>query len=66
MSSVERQLETEVEGEWWVFLVYISTLAPWGIIQVHDAIDATRKPVRAVRDGLIVSTVLIFSSTVFA
>ena len=67
MSSEESQLlETEREGKWWVFLVYISTLAPWGIMQVHDAIDATRKPVRTVRDRLIVSTVLIFGSTFFA
>lgn len=49
--------------EWWVYMVYLSTLAPWAVMQVFDAIDAERRHVAEIPRRLSVSLFLVTAST---
>ncbi|CAB1099549.1 unnamed protein product [Ectocarpus sp. CCAP 1310/34] len=56
--------ESGNRGEWWVYFVYLSTLTPWGIMQVHDAIDQERRAIRDVRNRLMLGTGLTLASAI--
>ncbi|CBJ28480.1 expressed unknown protein [Ectocarpus siliculosus] len=51
-------------GEWWVYLVYLTTLAPWGIMQVHDPIDEARRSIYDVRNRLLMGSFLTLGSAI--
>lgn len=47
-----------------VYVVYLSTLVPWAVMQFFDAIDDKRRPVREIPLRLSVSLFLVTCSTV--
>lgn len=53
----------EGDDPWWVYMVYLSTLAPWAVMQVFDAIDVKRRHVTEVPMRLGVSFFLVTAST---
>lgn len=51
------------EPGWWIYLVYVWTLAPWAFMQFFDAIDATKRHVEGLPWRLGLSFFFNFTST---
>lgn len=47
----------------WVYFIYMATLAPWGAMQVYDAIDAERRTFEATAFRLSIASALMFVAT---
>lgn len=52
------------ELKWWIYLVYVSTLAPWAFMQLFDAIDEKKRHVEGLSWRLGFSFAFNFTSTV--
>lgn len=52
------------EPGWWIYLVYVWTLAPWAFMQFFDAIDATKRHVEGLPWRLGLSLFCNFTSSV--
>lgn len=64
LESFASEMAGEENAKVWVYFVYLSTLAPWAVMQVFDAIDAKRRHVVEVPVRLAVSFFLITASTI--